>query len=106
VSSVRPVLKPDTPKAITAWDVRTGRTVYWTADGRWSQDAAEAAPLTGEAGDAAMAAAKAQGTLIADAYFMEVAAEGGIAGRETIRETIRAQGPTSHPSFGRQGGSP
>jgi len=106
VSSVRPVLKPETPKAITAWDVRTGRVVYWTADGRWSHDVAEAAPLTGDAAEAAMTAARAQGTLIADAYFMEVAANGGVAGRETIRETIRAEGPTSHRALGRQAGNP
>jgi hypothetical protein len=106
MSSVRPVLKPEVPKAVTAWDLRSGRTVYRTADGRWSLDVAEAAALTGEAADAAMAEAKADATAIADPYFMEVAGDGVVAGRETIRETIRAHGPTSHPTLGRQGDNP
>jgi hypothetical protein len=106
MTSVRPVLKPDTPKAVTAWDLRTGRVVYWTAKGTWSKDVADAAPLTGEAADAALAEAKAQYRLVADPYFMEVGAQGGVAGRETVRENIRAAGPTSHPKLGRQAGNP
>lgn len=107
MSSVRPVLKPETPKAVTAWDLRTGRVVYWTAKGTWSHDIAEAAPLTGDAAEAALANARAtQQTLIADAYFMEVGPQGGVAGRETVRETIRAQGPSNRRDHGRQAGDP
>ena len=32
---------------------------------------------------------------------MEVSEDGAIAGRETLRETIRAVGPTTHPEFAR-----
>ena len=106
MTSVRPNLKPDTPKAVTSWDVRTGRVVYWTAKGQWSHDVADAAALTGEAAEAALAAAKAQEALAVDPYFMEVASDGAIAGRETVRETIRAQGPTSRTDLGRQAGNP
>lgn len=107
MSSVRPVLKPEIPKAVTAWDLRTGRVVYWTAKGTWSHDVAEAAPLTGEAADAALANAKAtQQKIIADPYFMEVGATGGVAGRETVRETIRAEGPSNHRDHGRQANNP
>jgi hypothetical protein len=107
MSSVRPVLKPETPKAVTAWDLRTGRVVYWTAKGTWSHDVADAAPLTGETADAALANAKAtQQKLIADPYFMEVGANGGVAGRETVRETIRSKGPSSSPQYGRQANNP
>ncbi len=106
MSSVRPKLAPETPKAVTSWDVRTGRVVYWTADGGWSHDIAQAAVLTGEAAEAALAAAKRQETQIVDPYFMEVGAEGGVAGRETVRETIRAAGPTSRRDLGRQAGNP
>jgi hypothetical protein len=31
---------------------------------------------------------------VTDPYFLEVTETGGITGRETIRETIRATGPT------------
>jgi hypothetical protein len=107
MSSVRPVLKPDVPKAVTAWDLRTGRVVYWTTQGTWSHDVADAAPFTGDAAEAALAnAKKKEQTRIADPYFMEVTAEGGVAGRETVRETIRAQGPSTHPGHGRQAGNP
>jgi hypothetical protein len=106
MSSVRPVLKPETPKAVTAWDVRTGRVVYWTARGTWSHDVADAAVLTGASADAALAAARGQETLVADPYFMEVGAQGGVAGRETVRETIRAEGPSTRPDLGRQAGNP
>ena len=106
MSSVRPNLKPDTPKAVTSWDVRTGRVVYRTAEDGWSFDVADAAVLTGEAAEAALAAAKAEEHLILDPYFMEVGPEGGVAGRETVRETIRAAGPTVRPDLGRQAGNP
>lgn len=107
MSSVRPNLKPETPKAVTAWDLRTGRVVYWTAAEAWSHDVADAAPLTGEAAEQALATAKARDkTVIADPYFMEVGAQGGVAGRETVRETIRAQGPSNHRDHGRQAGNP
>ena len=41
-----------------------------------------------------------------DPYVMEVKPEGGVAGRETVRETIRALGPTVRPDLGRQAGNP
>jgi hypothetical protein len=106
MSSVRPKLDPETPKAVTAWDVRSGRVVYRTADGTWSHDVAEAAVLTGDAAEASLAAARREETLIADPYFMEVGERGGVAGRETVRETIRAAGPSSRPDLGRQAGNP
>lgn len=107
MSSVRPNLKPETPKAVTAWDVRTGRVVYWTAQETWSPDVADATPLTGDAAEQALLKAKARDkTVIADAYFMEVGPAGGVAGRETVRETIRALGPSSRPDLGRQAGNP
>jgi hypothetical protein len=36
---------------------------------------------------------------------MQVTPEGKVAGRETIRETIRERGPTNHPMFGKQAGN-
>ncbi|MAI90762.1 DUF2849 domain-containing protein [Ponticaulis sp.] len=99
MSSVRPKLGPDVPKVITAWDVATGATVYRTQSGDWSQDLSDAETVTGEAADKALSAAVTDETRILDPYVMEVSDEGGVAGRETLRETIRATGPTTHPDF-------
>ncbi|MAP93570.1 MAG: hypothetical protein CMK07_01350 [Ponticaulis sp.] len=99
MSSVRPKLKPDTPTVVTAWDVRTGATVYRLPDGGWSEDVSKAAVLSGDdAQDALEAAGKDEGQIL-DPYVMEVTPEGDVAGRETLRETIRANGPTIHPEY-------
>ncbi|MEZ5998581.1 MAG: DUF2849 domain-containing protein [Hyphomonas sp.] len=94
MTSVRPKLKPDTPKAVTAWSTHTGRSVWMRADGSWSESVREAAPFRGEEAEARLAEATAQEAVVTDPYFMEVTESGGIAGRETVRETIRATGPT------------
>ena len=94
MTSVRPKLKPETPKAVTAWDTATGKSVWMTSDGTWSGDIRAAAAFTGQAAEARLAEAFRQEGLVTDPYFMEVTGSGGITGRETIRETIRATGPT------------
>ena len=94
MTSVRAKLKPETPKAVTAWDTRTGRTVWMTQDHDWSDDPARIGVFTHDAAEAALARAEAQPGLVTDPYFMEVTEDGQIAGRETLRETIRAKGPT------------
>ncbi|MEM6625835.1 MAG: DUF2849 domain-containing protein [Pseudomonadota bacterium] len=105
MSSVRPKLSPDTPKIVTAWNARTGRTIYRDAAGDWSEDISAADVLVGEAADAALAAANADQTRANDPYLTEVSDEGEIAGREILRETIRATGPTVHRHFGKQAGN-
>ena len=94
MSSVRPRLKPETPKTITGWETPTGRTVWLTQDGTWSHDSADLVVLTGAAAETALAEALTQEIIVTDPYFMEVSADGKIAGRETLRESIRASGPT------------
>lgn len=94
MTSVRAKLKPETPKAITAWVTATGQTVWMTSDGNWTADVDEIGVFTGDAAEAALAAAAKQEGDVTDPYFMEVTADGKIAGRETLRETIRALGPT------------
>jgi len=94
MSSVRPKLKPETPKAVTAWETATGRTVWMTADGGWTTDTSKIGAFTGDAAEERLAAAAKQETDINDPYFMEVTEAGAITGRETLRETIRANGPT------------
>jgi len=91
MTSVRPKLKPETPKSVTAWETATGRTVWLKADGSWTDDIAQLGVFTGEAAEAALAAALKQEGAVTDPYFMEVTAEGEITGRETLRESLRAQ---------------
>lgn len=94
MSSVRPKLKPETSKAITAWETASGNVVWMTASGNWSTTADDIGAFTGDEAEARLAAAKAAEGEITDPYFMEVDAAGKIFGRETLRETIRATGPT------------
>jgi len=101
MSSVRPKLKPGTPKAITAWETATGRVIWMTATDGWSYDPADIAAFLDEVADQKLAAAKMQEGHVTDPYFTEVNADGEITGRETLRETIRANGPTVHPEFQR-----
>ncbi len=65
-----------------------------TEAGTWSDDVSKAAAFTGEVAEARLGEALKQEGQVTDPYFMEVTESGGITGRETIRETIRATGPT------------
>jgi hypothetical protein len=105
VSSERPKLGPDIPKVVTAWLSTTGRVVYLTKARDWSEDLADAEVLTGAGAADVLAWAAQDQTRVSDPYFMQVTADGQVAGRETIRENIRAKGPTNHPMFGKQAGN-
>lgn len=105
MSSERPKLAPETPKVITAWLSTTGRVVYLTKHRNWSEDIAEAEVLTGVGANDILAWAARDQTRVADPYFMQVTQDGKVAGRETLRETIRARGPTTHLMFGKQAGN-
>ena len=90
MTSVRPKLKPETPKAVTAWFTATGRSAWMSADGSWTEDASRLGVFTGDEAEARLAAALKQEGEITDPYFMEVTEAGAIAGRETLRESMRA----------------
>jgi hypothetical protein len=105
MSSERPKLGPDIPKVITSWLSQTGRVVYLTKDRNWSEDLADAEVFTGLVAAEVLAWASKDQTRVADPYFMQVTLEGKVAGRETIREKIRATGPTTHRNFGKQAGN-
>ncbi|MEL7110113.1 MAG: DUF2849 domain-containing protein [Pseudomonadota bacterium] len=94
MTSVRPKLKPETPKTVTAWETASGKVVWMRADGSWTTDASEIGVFINQAAEDALANAKSQEGTITDPYFMEVTVEGKVAGRETLRESIRANGPT------------
>ncbi len=91
MTSVRPKLKPETPKAITAWDTRTGRSVWLAPDGTWTRSPKRIAVFRGEEAEERMRAAKAAEHLVTDPYFMEVTEDGQITGREALRENLRAR---------------
>jgi hypothetical protein len=103
MTSVRPKLKPETPKTITAWETASGAVVYMTASRDWTKDPSHLGVFTGDEAEAALAEAQVQEGIVTDPYFMEVTASGEITGRETIRERIRAEGPTVHPQFAKTG---
>ncbi|MEL6474068.1 MAG: DUF2849 domain-containing protein [Pseudomonadota bacterium] len=101
MTSVRPKLKPETPKTVTAWETATGAVVWMTGTGDWSTNPDDIGVFTGDEAERRLAEAKADEGRVTDPYFMEVTEEGRVAGRETLRETIRAEGPTTHPEFQR-----
>ena len=105
MSSERPRLAPETPKVVTAWLSTSGRVVYLTKDRTWSEDLSDAEVMTGLGANDVLAWAAKDQTRVADPYFMQVTPDGKVAGRETIRETIRERGPTNHPMFGKQAGN-
>lgn len=105
MSSERPKLTPDMPKVITAWVSASGRSVYLTARRDWSEDLGDAEVFTGVAANDVLAWASQDQTHVADPYFMQVTADGKVTGRETLRETIRARGPTTRLDFGKQAGN-
>lgn len=90
MTSVRPKLKPETPKSVTAWETASGRTVWLKADGSWTEDITQLGVFTGDEAEARLAAAARQEGRVTDPYFMEVTADGEITGRETLRESLRA----------------
>ncbi|MBR9835033.1 MAG: DUF2849 domain-containing protein [Alphaproteobacteria bacterium] len=94
MTSVRPKLKPETPKAVTAWETQTGRNVWMRADRSWTSDPSQIGAFTGDEAEDALAHAQGQEGQVTDPYFMQVTEDGHIDGRETLRETIRANGPT------------
>lgn len=94
MTSVRPKLKPDTPKTVTAWETASGKVVWLRNDLTWTDDPSEIGVFAGDAADKALELALGQEGVVTDPYFMEVTEDGRVAGRETLRESIRANGPT------------
>jgi hypothetical protein len=91
--------------AITAWRLRDGEVVFRRADGSWAERFAEAEVLLAkDAADAALAgsAADVKARVVVNPYLFEVAEEDGHAAPKSVRERIRAQGPTVRPDLGKQ----
>ncbi len=91
-------------QVMTAYRLEDGHVIYLAADGGWSEwiEEARIATTKGEA-DALTAGAKvaADANKIFETYLIDVTTEGR-TWPVTMREVMRAQGPTIHPQFGRQ----
>ncbi len=88
--------------ALTANSLTTGDVVFWS-DGRWVEQLAEAELFdAAEAGETALASAKAQATAVVDPYLIDVSLDQGLPVPVSYRERVRALGPTIHPEMGKQ----
>lgn len=94
------------PVVLTANRLSDGVAIFLGPEGAWVEDVRAARVEEGEDGHAALEAAGAEGEAAADAiapYLIDIAYDADGAIRPTIyRERIRAQGPSTHPDFGKQ----
>ena len=79
-------------KVLTANRLADGAVVYLAASG-WTERLEAAVRLEDDAASAALARAESQGTAVVGPYLVDADAA-GVVGRERLRETIRATGPT------------
>lgn len=92
-------------KAVTANRLHDGRVVYLAADGGWSEWLADAAWSDVEDGQAALLARgeeDAAAAVVVEPYLFEVAVEGRAPRAASLREAIRAAGPTVRLDLGKQ----
>ncbi|RMD86657.1 MAG: DUF2849 domain-containing protein [Alphaproteobacteria bacterium] len=99
-------LRPGPGQIVTANEIMSGRAVWLTADGSWSDDP-RAAAFAESAEDAAALLARAQADNAASRVELValVAAERDTDGRPwpvRNREIIRALGPTVRPDLGKE----
>ncbi len=89
-------------KAVTAHNLLTGEVVYRDAQGAWADHIGAAALYDDVRAEEALAAAKAQATIVTNAYLIGMDAAGVPTHREAMRENIRARGPTNRVDLGKQ----
>jgi hypothetical protein len=80
-------------KALTANRLTDGAVVYLTEAGEWSRLIQDVRALDDVQSEAALSAALAQPHLLVAPYLVEFD-EGRPSGRDRLKETIRANGPT------------
>lgn len=88
-------------KAVTANRLSDGAVVWLGPGDRLAERFEDAALYTDEEAMDALARLSAQVTRVAGAYLIEAGASGPV-GREALRETIRANGPTVRRDLGKQ----
>ncbi len=95
-------------KVVTANRLLDGVVIYATPDAEWTEELSLAAVVEGDEAMAFLAKMVADEGNSVGPYLMdvEIGADGlQPSGRALLRETIRDQGPTIHPQFGRQSGA-
>lgn len=81
---------------VTASATANGSPVYLTPSGEWSGELSAAQVLETEAErDDKLATARKQEALVCDPYLIEVQVADGSPSATTLRERIRAEGPTT-----------
>jgi uncharacterized protein DUF2849 len=97
--------KPFLPQVLTANLLVGGEVVYLRADGHWSEElnAADVYISRGEADEGERVAADAvKDQKILDPYLFVVERSGNVIIPTSVREKIRASGPTVRLDLGRQ----
>ena len=94
-------------QVITANRLIDGVVVYWSgtsgsATSGWSEDLGAALVLS--AADAKQEQAKVDGASVVDVYFFEINDSKGVIIPASVRERIRATGPTVRLDLGKQAG--
>lgn len=93
-------------KIITANRLVDGAVVYLDDADEWVAEQQDAALFENDDAPAVLAAVSERITEITDAYLADVDENGALAGRSSLRETIRRQGPTIRTDLGYQAGQP
>ena len=91
--------------AVTASQLREGAVVYRRADGSWAENFGDAEVLHAkEAADAALTKANddVKARIVVAAYLFEITEEDGQPVPASVREKIRAKGPTIRLDLGKQ----
>lgn len=97
--------KPFQPQALTANLLVAGEVVYWREDGTWASELKDAFIFESGAGiEAALGRANAdvEARKILDPYMFTVSNDAGVIHPSSVREIIRAKGPTVRPDLGKQ----
>ena len=92
-------------QAVTANRLSDGEVVYWAADNRWAERFIDADIADGaEAADALLARAMPADfeAHVLEPYLFEVLEDGKFYKPASVRETIRAAGPTVRLDLGKQ----
>lgn len=92
-------------QAVTANLLTSGEVVYWSAQSTWTLDPDEAKVVEGAEAAAALLADATPADVesrVLDPYLFEVVDKDGKMVPASVRETIRAAGPTIRPDLGKQ----
>lgn len=90
---------------VTGNRLRDGAVIWLSVTGGWVENIAEAALLSAEAADAAVADAATQARTVVSPYKIEARLVGGEPLPRRFRERIRALGPSVRPDLSKKAAS-